>query len=109
VETHLKAIASIHGFLELLDVGEGYWGGRTVPAQPGGKSVSTVTVNDIYRGNGQEFFPFIVKIDIEGGEKELFTQNLEWVAQTPLIIIELSAVTAQSGNIGLFFTLYFIT
>jgi FkbM family methyltransferase len=32
---------------------------------------------------------FIVKIDIEGGERELFRSNTQWAAQTELIIIEL--------------------
>lgn len=31
----------------------------------------------------------MVKIDIEGGESDLFSANTEWVAKTPLIIIEL--------------------
>jgi hypothetical protein len=51
--------------------------------------VPNVTINDIYRARGAGFFPFIVKIDIEGAERELFSDNIEWVARTPLIIIEL--------------------
>ena len=33
--------------------------------------------------------PFIVKIDIEGGEQDVFSGNTEWVARTPVLIIEL--------------------
>jgi len=31
----------------------------------------------------------ILKIDIEGGEIELFRSNVEWIEQTPLIVFEL--------------------
>jgi FkbM family methyltransferase len=33
--------------------------------------------------------PFLLKIDIEGGEKDLFSHSREWVQQFPIIIIEL--------------------
>ena len=34
-------------------------------------------------------FPFIVKIDIEGGQGPLFETNTEWVKDTQLIALEL--------------------
>jgi hypothetical protein len=55
----------------------------------GADNVSRVTVNDIYKSHIQGFFPFIVKVDIEGGEIDLFAAHTEWVARTPLIIVEL--------------------
>ncbi len=33
--------------------------------------------------------PWIVKVDIEGGEADLFAANTEWVDAVPVIIIEL--------------------
>ena len=33
--------------------------------------------------------PFIVKIDIEGFESDLFSSNTEWIRRFPLILIEL--------------------
>lgn len=33
--------------------------------------------------------PFIVKVDIEGFEEELFSSNVEWIDRFPLLIIEL--------------------
>lgn len=33
--------------------------------------------------------PFIAKIDIEGFEKELFSQHTQWISRFPIIIIEL--------------------
>ena len=35
------------------------------------------------------FFPFIVKIDIEGGEENLFSMNTDWIKKIPMVIIEL--------------------
>lgn len=33
--------------------------------------------------------PFIIKIDIEGFERELFSENLEWIDRFPVLVIEL--------------------
>lgn len=33
--------------------------------------------------------PFIVKVDIEGHEAQLFRSNVEWTAKTPLIVFEM--------------------
>ncbi len=89
------ALASSPGRVGVVDVGEGFWGFRTGAAvtetagKPDSQSVSCVTINDIYASHAQDCAPFMVKIDIEGGESELFSANTEWVAKTPLIIIEL--------------------
>jgi hypothetical protein len=39
--------------------------------------------------NESEYIPFIIKIDIEGFEDELFSANTEWVQKFPILIIEL--------------------
>jgi FkbM family methyltransferase len=56
--------------------------------ESGSGKVHTVTVRDLLQRepNG---VPLIVKIDIEGGEIELFRSNVEWIEQTPLIVFEL--------------------
>jgi hypothetical protein len=50
----------------------------------------------------KQFIPFIVKIDIEGFENELFSKNTEWIDIFPLVIIELHdwmlPKTANSNN-----------
>jgi FkbM family methyltransferase len=91
IEPILGAVASTNGFMNVLDVGEGFWGLRTGPLMStrSGSDVPTVTINSIYQANSISHFPFITKIDIEGGEIELFSRNIEWVAKTPLLIIEL--------------------
>lgn len=89
------ALAASPGRMDVVDTGEGYWGFRTAgpddaaAGRQGAQSVECVTINDIYKSHARECAPFMVKIDIEGGESELFKANTEWVARTPLIIIEL--------------------
>lgn len=36
-----------------------------------------------------QFSLFIIKIDIEGSEEELFSDNFRWIDETPVLIIEL--------------------
>lgn len=88
----LKSVVSCSpGWAEIVDPGEGHWGYRTRSISGSGtaSAVSCITMNDIYRQAEPACFPFIAKIDIEGGEADLFSANTEWVQQTPLIIIEL--------------------
>jgi hypothetical protein len=37
----------------------------------------------------QPTYPFIFKIDIEGGESDLFKKDFEWVDSFPMLVIEL--------------------
>jgi FkbM family methyltransferase len=37
----------------------------------------------------QVYQPFLIKIDIEGAEKDLFSRNSEWISKFPILIIEL--------------------
>ncbi len=85
------AISCAAGRANVVDPGEGHWGYRTRPiadGDAGAGTVTRVTVNDIYSSHAA-FFPFIVKIDVEGAEQDLFSGNTEWVARTPIIIVEL--------------------
>jgi FkbM family methyltransferase len=83
------AIAAASGRVRVVDAGEGFWGYRTQSAERGEAGVRSVTMPQIYETYGSECFPFIAKIDIEGGEKDLFSRNAEWVRYTPLLIVEL--------------------
>lgn len=60
-----------------------------------------ISINSILEKYNQ-FIPFIVKIDIEGFESELFSKNTEWIDIFPLVIIELHdwmlPKTANSHN-----------
>jgi FkbM family methyltransferase len=81
------AVSASEGRATLSDPGEGHWGFRTEAAADG--EIQCVTINDVFRQNAATHFPFIVKIDIEGGEAELFSDSTEWVGQTPILIVEL--------------------
>jgi FkbM family methyltransferase len=77
------ALSSARGRARLVDPGVGHWGYRTEATQTSdGNSVPRFTVNDIYQQCDAICFPFIVKVDIEGGEADLFSVNTEWVART---------------------------
>jgi hypothetical protein len=80
----------------LFDVGEGFWGYRTqrVDNCMVLGSVPSVTVNAIYEQHSSGFYPFLVKVDIEGAEMELFSSNTDWVSRTPLIILIARLVTS---------------
>jgi FkbM family methyltransferase len=95
------ALASSAGRAEVFDPGEGHWGYRTRHlAHDDGKpgTINRVSINDLYQSHPAPFFPFIVKVDIEGGEGDLFSANTEWVARTPLLIIELHGWLLLKGG-----------
>ena len=75
----------------VLDPGEGHWAFQTERTDSE-EGLPCVTVNSLYGkfcGCDSQVFPFLVKINIEGGEEELFTRNTDWVKNTGIIIIEL--------------------
>jgi len=76
--------------VRIIDPGVGNWGYRTEFAEnSSSETVDCVTVSDIYQRYQNEFFPFLCKIDIEGGEKGLFSEDTAWVSATPVLIVEL--------------------
>jgi FkbM family methyltransferase len=92
VEALHSAVGSTAGRARVLDPGRGEWAYRTEPidsSEDVANAVPRVTINDIYASHRAGHFPFIVKVDIEGAERELFSANTEWVAQTPVLIVEL--------------------
>jgi len=79
--------------LSIIDKGFGYWGFMTEPEANGIKSkipsVKSVSIDEIMSKYGYEIID-IVKIDIEGYEKEVFEKNSEnWLPKTRCLIIEL--------------------
>jgi FkbM family methyltransferase len=53
--------------------------------------IDGVTVNGILNRYpaSKGFRPFIIKIDIEGAEEELFSQNIDWISEFPVLMIEM--------------------
>jgi FkbM family methyltransferase len=88
VELHQAAIGSVDGSVDLADPGEGEWSYQTIP-NPNG-IIKMISLNNVVRDKKMlGYQPFIVKIDIEGGEGELFSTNTDWIDAFPLLIIEL--------------------
>jgi FkbM family methyltransferase len=102
VQAICGAVASTRGFARVVDPGIGHWGYRTENIGDGATSdgsVPRLTINEIYRQRAEQCFPFIVKVDIEGGEADLFSSSTEWVAMTPVLIVELHDwLLTKSGN-----------
>ena len=77
-------------FLKIEDQGLGHWGyiTRETEKQEDG-TVSAISIDSIMTRYGLKYID-ILKIDIEGSEKELFEKNFEkWLPYTKIIMIEL--------------------
>jgi FkbM family methyltransferase len=83
-----SAIGSEKSRGTIVDPGLGNNGYRISCAQDGATEI--VSINGLLEQfSAKEYTPFIVKIDIEGFESELFSKNLEWIEKFPLLVIEL--------------------
>ncbi|MBU0731353.1 FkbM family methyltransferase [Patescibacteria group bacterium] len=78
------------GFLKINDTGEGKWGFMTKEVEESEEhDIETITVGELLEKSGQEKID-ILKIDIEGAEKEVFSSNYEsWLPKVEILIIEL--------------------
>jgi hypothetical protein len=86
----------------LIDPGLGNWGYRIEGNENGG--VEIFSINTLIDGHQiKKLKPFIVKIDIEGYENQLFSSNTEWINEFPVLIIELhDGMLPNSANSGNF-------
>ena len=88
VELHQAALGAHDGRVRLDDPGEGEWGYRTHSSEDG--DVPLVSMARIVAEKAAAgYCGFIAKIDIEGGEADLFTPPTDWVDLFPLMIVEL--------------------
>lgn len=90
-----KALSNTGGLLDVHDAGVGNWGYYTSRRSSDEnhddkiRTIVAVTIADIMDRYKIEILD-LVKIDIEGHEKELFQSNFEsWIPKTKCIIIEL--------------------
>jgi FkbM family methyltransferase len=81
-----NAIACRSDSYKFVDPGLGANAFRADPSEKG--DLMGVTINSIVEENAG-MIPFIVKIDIEGGESDLFSENTDWLEKFPVIIVEL--------------------
>lgn len=90
IEAIQKAIWSKNKKLVVLSNNDGEWG-KTVKESDNVAEkniVSSISINEIVDRFELKKID-IVKLDIEGAEKEVFEKDLEWLEKTALIIIEI--------------------
>ncbi|EGF90340.1 methyltransferase, FkbM family domain protein [Asticcacaulis biprosthecium C19] len=83
----LAGVSNQSGMADTIDTGLGHDAFRTRVSDTG--TTPLVSMNDLLREaetRGEK--PFIVKIDIEGFEAQLFSSDTEWVDKFPVVIIE---------------------
>ncbi|MEP1125052.1 MAG: FkbM family methyltransferase [Ilumatobacter sp.] len=78
------AIGSRSGSVDIADHGH-EWGFRTTRSDTG--TTPIVTIDDIVTGCPNSDL-FIVKVDIEGFENDLFSEHLEWLDDVFVVMIE---------------------
>jgi FkbM family methyltransferase len=88
VVLHEAAIGSFDGSASLIDPGEGEWGYRTSRNDTGSLMALSMT-GLLERHAAENCKNFLVKIDIEGAEADLFASHTDWVDSFDLQIIEL--------------------
>jgi FkbM family methyltransferase len=101
-----KALSNIQETLQVVDIGLGNWGFTTTKTQSNESSVSnsieTITIPQLMKQYNFAYLD-IVKIDIEGYEKELFESNFEeWLPKTRCLIIELHDWTKKGCSTSFF-------
>ncbi len=89
------AVASVDGEARLYDPGRSTDAYRTTMGTAVAQgadlgSVPALSIPTLVRIAGGGATPFLVKIDIEGAEAELFSQGVDWVDDFPAIAIELN-------------------
>lgn len=89
VEVICAALSSRTGASKIVDPGLGHWGIRTEVVPHGGGDVTNITIPELLATHEAGLFPFLVKIDIEGAEKDVFSANTEWIPRTAIIMVEL--------------------
>jgi FkbM family methyltransferase len=91
IEVMAAAIASHDGEVQIKDPSADANAVRIVEAGVGrGASVPATTIPQILAPlEAEGCRPFIVKADIEGAEADLFSTNIGWIDQVPLLIVEL--------------------
>jgi FkbM family methyltransferase len=100
VEFKNAGIGSENGYGDIIDPGLGNNSFRINFHDQ--KIVKIISVNYILNKLNKKIQPFIIKIDIEGSESNLFSKNTDWINKFPILIIELHdwmlPKTANSKN-----------
>lgn len=79
------AVSDRETFVSLMNASDEPWAWETKESTQG--DVQTVTIPELASRNAHGAL-FIVKVDIEGFEVQLFRSNVEWVAETAVVVFE---------------------
>jgi len=83
------ALSSMGGYSSIEEAAGGYWAYRTKPTENAALGVPNITMNEIYEQECSDtVYPFMVKMDIEGAEDDVFGGDISWLDKTPILIIE---------------------
>lgn len=83
-----SAVGCEPGKVDIVDPNLGNSGYRVQSSECG--EIEMISINQMLKDfPSNNYSPFIIKIDIEGFESDLFSKNVEWLAKFPIIIIEL--------------------
>lgn len=74
--------------LKIINEDGDKWGFQTKEDVSGKNNINTITIDEILKQNNLDKID-LLKIDIEGAEKELFSKNTEWLKKVDVLIIEL--------------------
>jgi FkbM family methyltransferase len=80
--------------LLLEDPGDGEWGYQVRANATGGARVSGITIDRIMIDHGWDTID-VLKVDIEGAEREVFGHAESWIHRVGMIVIELRGPTVQ--------------
>lgn len=81
------AIGAQPGVVAITNTTGGAWARQTQRMAPGEKGTPVRTIASLLNPSAGDRL-LLVKIDIEGFERDLFSENLEWIEDAALIIIE---------------------
>lgn len=82
------ALWTASGTIGLVDPGTGHWGFRTVADATADTGVAAVSLPDLLTRYGIDRID-LLKIDIEGAEREIFADAEPWIARVGVIAAEL--------------------
>ena len=82
------ALGSVGGTVVLSNPSHESWGIRTERPRDSSVGVPIFTIANVKEKCGPGAHLFIVKIDIEGFEADLFADNIEWIEEAAIVFIE---------------------
>jgi FkbM family methyltransferase len=88
IEICSAGVAAEDGASRIVDGGSDGWGYRT-SSEGKGPEIAMISIRTVLASKpATRYTPFLLKIDIEGAEKSLFSGVVDSIAEFPLIIIE---------------------